>query len=342
MPDMKSDIKQLKGPEKAAIILMCLGDEQGGRLMGSLDEPEIMTVTRCLAGLGQVTSNVVEDVITEFLEGLSSGSGLIGNYSAAEKILGGAFDPDKVANIMRDVKGPLEGKNLWDQFSSMNEHTIANYLKSELPQTAAAILTCVKADMAAKVLPLLGTDLMNNVIKRMIVMEALPRDVLESIETTLKEEFITSAARAKGTDTDQRMADIFNKLDQELFEEVTESIEADMPDAMGRIKSKMFTFDDLGRLDAQSLGRVIRAASDGGNLVPTALKGAKPEIREFFLSCLPERAKKMMVEEMRAMGSVRKRDVQAAQSEMVDVAKTLAADNAITLPMNDEEDEIIE
>lgn len=340
MPETKSDIKQLKGVDKAAILLMCLGNERGTSLMGKLDESEIFFATRALAGLGTVHANVVEDVITEFIEGMSSGSGMVGNYSAAEKLLSGLYDGDKVKEMMADVRGPLEGKNTWEQFSAMNEDTVANYLRSENPQTVAAILTVVKPEMTAKVLPLLGTDLMEDVVKRMIKIESVPRPVLTTIENTLQKEFITSAARRTGTDPTQRMADVFNKLDPEIFESLGEHLNSKMPEDLERIKQKMFTFEDLRRLDGQSLARVMRAVSDG-NTLAVALKGTKPELRDYFLSTMPERSKKMLMEEIKALGSVRKREAQDAQGEMVDAAMELAAEGAIVLPAADEDDELL-
>ncbi len=341
MTDIKIDIKRLKGTEKTAILFLCLGEERSSELMRQMDEDEVYAVTRAMAGLGMVTSELVEDVMTEFMEGMTTGGGVVGNFGAAEKILGKFLSPEKVEEIMRDVRGPLKGKNLWDQFSALNESVIAGYLKSENEQTVAAILSNVKPDVTAKVLPLLGREMMTDIVHRMIMMEALPRDVLEEIEGTLEHEFIKSAARTTGADSHQRMADIFNKLDLDTFEGISKNLDDEMPDTFAKIKQKMFTFDDLARLDIQSLGKVIRTGSEG-NDIPVALKGAKKEVREYFLSALPERSRNMLVDEMSTMGPIKMRDVQAAQSKLVDVAKALADDGSIQLPMNDEDDVIVE
>ncbi|MBO9428627.1 flagellar motor switch protein FliG [Sulfitobacter sp. R18_1] len=340
MNEIKNDIKKLKGSEKSAVLFLCLGEERSSNLMRQMEEDEVFALTRAMAGLGMVTSEVVEDVITEFMEGMTSGGGVVGNFGAAEKFLGKFLSPEKVEEIMRDVRGPIKGKDLWERFSSLNEAVIAGYLKSENAQTVAAILSKVKADVTAKVLPLLGKEAMHDVIQRMIVMEAVPRDILEQIEDTLEAEFIMSASRASGPDSHQRMADVFNKLDLETFEGVSQALDEEMPDVFAKIKQKMFTFDDLARLDIQSLGRVIRAAE--GNVMPTALKGAKKEVREYFLSALPERSRNMLLEEMNTMGPVRMKDVQNAQSSLVDVAKALAEDGSIQLPSNDDDDVMIE
>jgi flagellar motor switch protein FliG len=337
----KTDIKQLSGTDKVAILFLCIDEKRSAKIMGRMTPQEITHVTRSLAGLGVVANNVVEDVITEFLEQMVNGTGLVGNVGAAEKILLNFMGSEDVSNLMKEVKGPLQGKNLWTRFSALNESTIASYLKNENPQTAAAILSKVKPDVIARVLPLLEKNLLQDIVSRMIAMEPVPQDFLNHIEATLHEEFMNSAARTKTIDPLQQMADIFNKLDPDLFENLSAGLEIAMPDAIRSIKQKMFTFDDLIRIDVQAIGKIMRAGSEG-NMLATALKGAKPELRDFFLSALPERARNMLSEEMRTMGPVRRRDVQDAQTALVDIAKDLAAEGAIALPVNDGDEEIVE
>ena len=337
---IKDDIKKLNGSEKAAIIFLCLGDEEGGSLMKSLDDTEIYSVTHAMAGLGTVTNQVVEAVINEFFEKMKVGSGLVGNFEAAESFLL-KFMPDaKVREIMSEVRGPLMGRNMWDRFSSLNENVIATFLRGEYPQTVAAILSKVPPDVSAKVLPLLPSDMMHDVIERMIHMEAIPRDILQDIEETLQKEFIASATRASTSDPHQKMAEIFNRIEVDIFDKVSGELEKKMPDAFQRIKQKMFTFDDLVRLDAQSLGRVMRAVE--GNTLALALKGAKANVRVVFLESMPERSRNILTEEMQSMGPVRMKDVQEAQTALVDAAKELAEEGTITLPTGDEDDAIIE
>ncbi len=336
----KYDIKSMNGPDKAAILVLCLGEDLGSDLLRELEESEVFAISQAMAGLGMVPANVVEDVLIEFAEGMQNGAGLIGSFGSTEAYLEKFLDSEKVAEIMKDVRGPLKGRNLWERFSSLNETVLAGFLKGENPQAAAAILSMTKQETTSKVLPLLPEQFMQDVIERMIRMDALPRDILENIEETIEKEFITPAAKTTSSDPLQKMADVFNKLDPELFEGISSKLDTDMPEEFARIKAKMFTFDDLIRLDLQSLGRVIRASTDGNNL-PTALKGAKKEVRDHFLSALPERSRNMLVEEMETMGAVRKRDVQEAQAIMVDVAKALADEGAIQIPTNDD-DEFIE
>jgi flagellar motor switch protein FliG len=340
MLPLKNDFKKLTGSEKAAIIFLCLGNERGSTLMKNLEDDEIYTVTHAMAGLGTVTSEVVEQVLTQFTEDAKDGTGLVGNFESAEKFLNQFLDQQKVQEIMGEVRGPLMGKNMWDRFSALNENLIANYLTGEYPQTSAAILAKISPDVSSKVLPLLPEKMMNDVIERMINMESIPKEILHDIEETLQKEFLVSAAKASTSDPQQKMAEIFNRFDNNIFENISNVLEESMPDTFTQIKQKMFTFEDLVKLDTQALGRVMRAVE--GNTLSLALKGAKDEIKDVFLSSMPERSRNILIEEIQSMGPVRMKDVQEAQKNLVSAAKNLSDEGTINLPIGDDDDTLIE
>lgn len=332
--------RRLTGPEKAAILFLCLGEEHGSELMKRLDEFDIHAITRAISGLGTIPQAQVEEVINEFLSSASSGSTVVGSMEMAASMLRGFLPDGRVGEIMGEIQGPLLGRNIWDHFSSLDPQVIAGFIKGEHDQTVAAILTKVKPDTAAKVLPLLGQARMVEVTERMIAIDQVPRHALAQIEETLSQEFLTAASRSAAPDTQQRMADLFNKLDSNLFEEVSEELEKRLPEAFGAIKAKMFTFDDLVRLDLGSLAKVMRTVE--GQTLPLALRGAKKEVRDYFLQALPQRSRDMLIEEMNAMGPVRGREVQNAQAQLIDGALELAEEEVIRLPMDDDDDVLIE
>lgn len=333
-------ISQLDGPSRAAIIFLCLDRDQGSKIMQDLDERQIVAVTQAMAGLGNVNNDVVEEVIQDFLSKMANGGGLSGDVNAAQEMLLKFMSPEEVATIMGEVRGPLMGKNLWDRFSALNESIIANYLRGENPQTSAVVLSKVPVAIAAKVLPLFPPELGFDIIERMIKLESIGRDTLHSIEEVLQKEFLSTASRASSIDPHQRMADIFNLLDGENFERVSNKLEESMPDTLQRIKQKMFTFDDLVRLTPQDLSRVMRAVEN--NQLAMALKLAKQDIREVFLAALSERSRAILREDMATLGAVRMKMAQEAQSELVAAAKRLADEGQIKLPSPDDDDAIIQ
>lgn len=328
---------ELKGPEKAAILFLCLGEKRGTELMQQLDENDIQTITRAMSGLGTIPAEAVEDVMSEFSEFVFEGGGVVGSFAVAENMLRGFLPDGQVNEIMNDVRGPRRERGMWDRFSALSETVIANYLKGEHEQTCAAILSNVKPDVAARVLPLLGTEKMEDVVERMIAMDAVPHHMMRQIEETLQQDVMASAAQPTATELQQRMADLFNKLDRDAFDRISPTLEERVPETFAGIKQKMFTFEDLVKLDVQSLAQVMRGMQ--GNLLPLALRGATKETREYFLAALPARSRDMLLEEMSTMGPVRGREVREAQSEMVDFAKELAEQERIRLPLGDDEDD---
>lgn len=328
--------RPLKGPEKAAILFLCLGEQRGSAMMQKLSNEEIQTMTRAMSGLGVIEAEMVEKVLSDFVEGIANGGGVVGSFTVAEDMLRAFLPNEQVDGILKDIRGPLMEKDLWARFSSLSENVIANYLKNEHEQTVAAILSNVKNDVAAKVLPLLGQEKMQNVIERMIRMEAVPHHMMKQIEETLQTDIISAPAQPTAHEQHQKMADLFNKLDVVAFNELSQVLEERIPDTFTAIKSKMFTFDDLAKLEPMDLARVMRGAP--GNALPIALRGAKKEVRDIFLAALPGRSRDMLEEEMNTMGPVRGRDVRDAQAGLVDYAKELSDEEVIALPMADDED----
>jgi flagellar motor switch protein FliG len=170
-------------------------------------------------------------------------------------------------------------------------------------------------------------------------MEAIQKDVLEDVERTLRNEFLSNLARSSRRDAHEMIAEIFNNLDRTTEQRFMNALEERNRDSAEKVKSLMFTFEDLGKLDpggAQTLLRSVDKAK-----LPMALKGASEELRELFLGNMSERASKMLREDMAAMGPVRLRDVEEAQMAMVNMAKELAAKGEIVLSDKKGEDELI-
>lgn len=324
---------RLRGIEKAAILFICLGEGKGSELMRQLTTPEIQALVSAMSTLGTIPAATVETVLAEFSENVSS-AGVQGSIEMAERLLLNFMSDEQVAEIMGEVKGPAS-RNVWEAFSTLNEQTIATWLRGEHDQTIAAILTRVKPDVAARVVPLFGPDRMADIITRMIRIDMLPRHVTETLETVVRNELLAAASRKTNHDSKQRMADLFNKMDGSVFEKLSEELEVRAPAEFAAIKQKMFTFDDLIRLDANALQRIIRMAD--GKTLALALRGAKKSVRDGMMETLTQRMQDMLRAEMQDMGPVRARDTREAQSALIDIAHELARQEIIRLPTQEDE-----
>mgnify|MGYP006268881845 CR=1 FL=1 len=331
-----TDYESLTNPDKAAVMFLCLGEKRGTQIVEHLNDSEIHAVMSSMSNLGAVSKDVVERVLDEFEATLNSGGAVFGSADDAERILSSIFPADKVNEFLSEVRGPISGQSLWESFARFPEKTIVSYLEDEHDQLAATVLSRVPPEVAARVLPLLDQKRAADIAERMITMDPVPRPMLEAIESTVAQEFLANSARRGSDDTPKRMADIFNKMDPATFEQIERTLEGRNPKAVEEIRQKMFTFDDLVRLDQESLGMVLMAARDPSH-VPLALKAVDQEKRQIFLDAVPRLSRQALEEEMRRPTKVRARDATNAQNALVDLALEMARNDKIQMPIEDDE-----
>jgi flagellar motor switch protein FliG len=328
----------MSGPEKAALLMLAVGEENAARLFSMMDDEEIRELSQSMANLGTVTSDLIEQMLVEFADRISTTGSVTGNYDSTERLLLKVMDKDKVSGIMEEIRGPA-GRTMWDKLANVNEMVLANYLKNEYPQTVAVVLSKIKPEHAAKVLGVLPEPFAMEVVMRMLRMEAVQKEVLDDVERTLRNEFMSNLAKTNRRDSHELMADIFNYLDRTLETRFLTALEERNRDSAEHIKALMFTFEDLGNLDPGGV-QTLLSASDKDKLA-TALKGASETLRDFFFSNMSERAAKIMKEDMQSMGPVRLKDVDEAQMYMVATAKDLAERGEIIISENKGEDELV-
>jgi len=337
-PRIREDIRGLSGPEKAAIFMLALGDDQATRLFAHMDDDEVREIAQTMANLGMISSNVVERLFHEFAEQMSSTGSLVGSLASTERLLMKVMGKEKVDSIMEEIRGPA-GRTMWDKLGNVNESVLANYLKNEYPQTVAVVLSKIRPDHAARVLAQLPETFAMEVVMRMLRMESVQKDVLDDVERTLRNEFMSNLARTSRRDAHEMMAEIFNNLERSVESRFLTALEERNRDSAEKIKALMFTFDDLQKLDPSGIQLIIRSVDKAR--LPIALKGASDAVKELFFSNMSERAAKMLREDMSSMGPVRLRDVEEAQQSMVVLAKDLAAKGEIVLADGHGEDELV-
>ncbi len=331
------DPARLSGPEKAAVVMLALGEDHT-RLWESLDEEEIREISQIMSGLGTVSSSAVEGLLMEFVSGMSGTGAIMGSFDQTQRLLAAFLPPEKVEALMDEIRGPA-GRTMWDKLANVNEAVLANYLKNEYPQTVAVVLSKIKGEHAARVLSALPEDFALECVQRMLRMEPVQRDILDKIEQTLRTEFMSNLARTSKRDSHEMMAEVFNNFDRQTESRFLNALEERNRDAAERIRALMFVFEDLGKLDPGGIQTLLRAVAK--EQLSIALKGASDTLREMFFSNMSERAAKIMREDMNSMGPVRLKDVDQAQQAMVVIAKNLAAKGEIMLAGSSGDDELI-
>ena len=322
------DYRSLSGAQKAAILMLALGEEQCSRLFALMHEDEIKDVSAAMSQLGAVRAELVERLCGDFVDNMGAAGNLVGSFESTERLLQKSLPRERATQIMEEIRGPA-GRTMWDKLGNVNEALLANYLKNEYPQTVAVVLSNVKSEHAARVLTLLPESFAMEVVMRMLRMESVQKDVLDGVERTLRAEFMSNLARSTRRDAHELMADIFNNLDRQSETRFIAALEERNREAAERIKALMFTFDDLQRLGQPAIQTLLREVEK--DKLPVALKGASEKMRELFFASLSERAGKMLREEIEALGPVKLRQVDEAQAAIMATAKELAAQGKIEI-----------
>ena len=335
---IRDDVRTLTGAERAAIIMLSLGEEHSAKVWAMMDEEEVKEVSQVMSNLGSISSNVIEKLMVDFVSQMSGTGSLMGSYESTERLIARFMPADKVSQIMEEIRGPA-GRTMWDKLANVNESVLANYLKNEYPQTVSVVLSKIKPEHAARVLGALPEEFALEVVQRMLRMESVQKDILDKVEQTLRVEFMSNLARTAKRDSHEHMAEIFNNFDRQTESRFLTALEERSRDAAERIKALMFTFEDLAKLDPGSIQTLLRNVEK--DKLGLALKGATDGLRDVFFSNMSERAGKILREDMESMGPVRLKEVDDAQMRMVNVAKDLANKGEIMIASKQGEDELI-
>jgi len=332
-----TDPNQLTGAERAAVVMLALGEENGKLLWESFEEDELREITLAISNLGAVTSDVVEGVLYDFVSNLSSTGSITGSMDSARRFLKSILPEDKVANILDDIRGPA-GRTMWDKLANVNERTLAGYLRNEHPQTVAVILSRIKPEHAAKVIAALPELIAEDVMNRMLSLGPVQKEVLDQIEQTLRTEFMASLSQGQEKDAYEAMAEMFNHFDRQTERRFMEILEIKNTRAAEKIKSLMFVFENLVRLDGTDIQILLRHLDK--SVLATALKGADETMKDLFFANMSERASTILRDDIDIMGPVRVREVDQAQSKIVEIAKRLAEEGEIYLSKTSDEEVI--
>lgn len=333
-----SDQRVMTGDEKAAALLLALGPDFGRPILEELDEIEIRQLSRAMVRLGPITQNMLDELLTDFVMSVSSTGTMAGNSDTTERLLLSFLPPDRVDQIMEEIRGPA-GRNIWEKLSNVQEDILASYLKNEYPQTIAVVLTKISPDHASRVLSVLPEELAMDVVQRMLSIDPVQKEILEKIEATLRTEFMSTLSHTQRRDSHEQMADIFNTFDRQTEARFMTALEEVSQDSAERIKNLMFTFDDLTRLESAAIQTLLQNFDK--RELALALKGASESAREFFFANMSGRAASMMRDDMESMGAVRLKDVDEAQSRLVNTAKDLSARGEIVIAKGKTDEEMI-
>ena len=335
---LSDDYQTLTGYEKAAVLLLSVGDAYSAKLFASLEEDEIRMISQSMSELGAVSSVIVEPLFVEFTEQVATTGDLVNTPEITERILRKVREENPGDEPLEQIAS-YEGHSMWEKLSNVSEQQLANYLKNEYTQTIAVVMAKLKPQHAAKVMEFLPETLSMEVIERMLDLESVKKEVFDDVEETLHREFISTLSRQDTRDTHEAVAEIINGMDRSTEAKLMNMLEETDSGAANKIRSLMFTFEDLANINAAGIQTLVRSV-DKKRLV-IALKGESEKVRWAFFENMSERSEKLMHEDMHHLGPIRLREVDEAQAEILEIAKDLASRGEIMIGTSINDDKTI-
>ena len=319
--------KKLKGPEKAAIFLLSLGEELAAQLIKELSPEEIKRLSNYMNKV-EVSPELFKKVNKEIKQKLSlpiEGKDFIKNVIS--KALG-----EKEAEYILG-----EESDFLKKINETNPDILANFLRHESPQTIAFILSYLKPEKASTILANLPNGVKSEVILRMAQLDTVSVDVIKSINEALEEEIfkkgISDVRQVGGL---EKVIMILNRIEHSTQQSILEKIEKTNPDLASEIKKKMFVFDDLVNIEDRGMQMLLKHIKM--EVLVMALKTASDALKDKIFKNVSERVSEMIKEELEIMGPVRLSEVEKAQQTIIDTAKLLESEGKLVIPKKGEEE----
>jgi flagellar motor switch protein FliG len=328
---MALEYKSLNKIQKIAAFLIVIGPDAAAEVMKNFENTQLELICREMAGMPMIELSVQEELMKEFAGVVSQGLGSIaGGIDFAQVALERAKG-DYAASAIMNRAAPGSRTPAGEEIRQMDGRQLVNIVKSEQPQTIAFILSCMEPAKAAELVQMLPPELREEVLERLGSMEPTSRDSINKVAQNLTRHFDRKSVqqgihRSGGVEA---CADILNALDKVTRKEVLATIEQRNATLGAAIRKKVFSFDDLSRLDASDLGRVVREVDTA--VLTIALKAAKPALVAAVTSSMSKRAAEALMEEIEMLGQQRAKDTEAAQDKIIQVVRRLEEAEEITL-----------
>jgi len=317
------------GLNKAAIVMLLLGEEASTEVFRHLSEDEIERVAKAMAELGQVSAKMSEGVLEEFHQTVVASEFVTrGDIGYARRILEKTLGAEAARRILERVMHSFQSTAGFKSLTTVDPEQLSKFILGEHPQTIALILAHLNSSNAAQLITLLPDELRADVLTRMASLDEISPDVVKRISTVIEQRLKTLGGPSREQHGGVRaVAELFNRLERTISGPVLEAIEVERPELAVSIRNLMFVFDDLVHVDDSGMREIVQRADK--KALTVALKGASEEIRTRFFSNMSKRAGDMLREEMDVLGAVRLRDVEKAQQDIVSIARKLEEEGLI-------------
>ncbi|HXP02273.1 MAG TPA: flagellar motor switch protein FliG [Luteibacter sp.] len=327
----------MTGAQKAAILLLTLGEEDAASILKHLGARDVQAVGTAMAALKNVTKEQVDHVLTKLQEDVGQHTSIgVGTEEYIRRILVNALGENKAGGLIDRILLGRSSKGL-ESLKWMESRAIAEMIGQEHPQIIALVLAHLESDQAAEVIGYLPARTRSDVVMRIATLDGVQPHALNELDEIMERQFSGNSNKLKSASVGglKAAADILNAMETSREAELMASIRGIDSGLGERIEELMFVFDDLAELDDRSMQTLLREVPSARLI--TALKGAESAIREKIFSNMSKRAADMLRDDLEVKGPVRLSEVDAAQKEVLATARRLADAGQINLAGGGEE-----
>src|SRR5258708_1116838 len=325
---MASD--ELAGTQRAAILLMSLGEQDAANLLKQLSAREVQKVGIAMAELKEVSREQMSSVLDKFI-GIVDGKADIasGSQDYVRRVLTQAVGKQKTELLLDRVSNGQTGQGI-EALKWMDAKAVAQIISGEHPQIAAIVLSHLEPEQSATILALLTQEMRTDVLMRIALLNEVPQSALTELDQLVeKQANAAPPAVLRRIGGARTVANILNAMERDKSSDELGKIEQADGDMHQQIKDLLFVFDNLLDVDDRGIQAWLRGV--GSDTLAVALRGAEPEVSDKILNNMSKRAAEILKDDMEARGPVKLGDVEAAQKEIVVIAQRLAEEGTISL-----------
>jgi flagellar motor switch protein FliG len=320
----------LSKAEKAAAVLLAMGKGVAGKLLKYFTQSELQNIIACAQTLRSIPPDELLELVNEFEDLFTEGTGLMDNAAAIEGILEAGLTPEEVDGLL-GRRAAFEGyeANIWDRLGDAEPEFVGKFLSREHPQTIAYILSQMPSNFGAKVLLQLPDSRRADIMNRAVNMKEVSPKAAEIIEKRVVD-LIAAIDAERSSNGSNKVAELMNELDKSQVDTLLTSLETISKESVNKVRPKIFLFEDLMLMPQRS--RVILLNDVAADILTMALRGASNEIKECVLSAISPRQRRMIESDLGAQPSnLNPREVAMARRAVAQEAIRLASSGQIAL-----------
>jgi flagellar motor switch protein FliG len=326
----------IPGPERAAILLMSLGETEAAEVLKHMGAKDVQKIGQAMAALSNVSRDRATQVMERFVSELDSQTSLgVGADDYVRRVMVSALGEDKANGLIDRILLGRNSKGL-EALKWMETRAVADLVRNEHPQIVAIVLAYLDSDQAAEVVAQLPERMKSDVLMRIARLDGIQPAALRELDEIMEKQFSGGGnLKASSVGGVKVAANILNLLDSSAEQAISKKISEVDGDLGTRIQDLMFVFDDLGELEDRGMQALLREVP--ADKLGLALKGAEPKVKDKITKNMSKRAAEMLIEDMEAKGPAKVSDVEAAQKEIISIARKLADAGTIMLGSKSED-----